>query len=123
MARRHGRNGSWLATDDYTGFTVYANKLKRDYWGSYSVRPLQRNLQEIATPLDDPGAVSLYRPSNYETYVVSALSHVPTFVGTTTVSSKPDNMAYYVLFYQPPAAPIITPGIGNMVIGSTFVIS
>lgn len=89
MARRRGRPGDWLATDDSTGFTVYASKLKRDFWGNLEVSPLKRNLQEIATALADPYPVYPIRGPQYETVAsVSALVVAPTNVGVTSVPTN-----------------------------------
>jgi hypothetical protein len=94
MARRRGRPGSWLAADDYTGFTVFASKLNKDFWGSLAVRPLERNPQEIASPLSDPYPVSPYRGPNYETVSnIQTLVSAPSFVGNTTVRTNRNNAA------------------------------
>jgi len=84
MARRSGRKGDHLATDDYTGFTVYASKLQYDYWGSLAVHPLKRNLQEISSPLCDPVPVEIYRGPTYE-IASSTFLNVPNTVGNTSV--------------------------------------
>jgi len=114
MARRKGKLGDWLVTDDYYGFTTYASKVKKDFWGSYAVKPLKRNLQEIATPLGDPYGLPFYRASNYEQTPVCAAELAPEFVGNTNVPTNPDNMAFQVLN--------LSPGIGDMQISCTFVI-
>lgn len=94
MARRNGRPGSWLATDDYTGFTRYVSELKRDFWGSLAVKPLKRNLQEIASPLNDPRPVNPYRGPNYESVNPLTTTVAPTFVGYTNVRTSHDNAAF-----------------------------
>ena len=114
MARRKGRPGDWLATDDYTGFTVYASELKQDYWGNYAVRPLERNLQEIATPLDDPHPVPFYRGPNYDTSAVCASEIAPTYVGLTNIPTNPNNAAFQALD--------LSPAIPNMEIGCNFIV-
>jgi hypothetical protein len=114
MARRSGRKGDWLATDDYTGFTTYASKLRRDYWGSYAQKPLLRNLQEIATPLNDPQPVSLYRGPNYEATPTCVAEVAPTFIGLTHVATNPNNAAFQALD--------LNPAIPDMEIGCTFVV-
>ena len=112
MARRNGRKGDYLATDDYTGFTVYASKLKRDYLGSYAVRPLLRNLQEIATPLNDPEPVDVYSGPNYEVTNGCIADLAPLYVGLTSVPTNLNNAAGQVLLQQP--------GIGEASIECTF---
>lgn len=85
MARRNGRKGNYLGVDDYDGVTRYWSELKRDFWGNYSKNPVARNLQEIATPLNDPYPVPLYRGPQYEQTDPCALENVPAFIGTTTI--------------------------------------
>lgn len=113
MATRRGRKGDHLATDDYTGCTTYASRLQQDYWGNYAENPLKRNLQEIATPLNDPGPVSLYRGPQYERTVACDFETQPLFIGKTT---RP--------FPTTPATRIfgLDVGIGAASIGCTFVI-
>lgn len=114
MARRRAKLGDWLVTDDYTGFTVYASQVKKDYWGAMAVKPLKRNLQEIATPLGDPYGLPFYRASNYEYTAPCAGELAPTFVGNTTVPTNPNNMAFQVLD--------LSPAIPDMEIGCTFIV-
>lgn len=112
MARRSGRKGSYLMTDDYTGFTHYASDLKLDYWGSYAKSPLLRNLQEISSPLNDPQPVIIYRGPDYE-YTRPCIGEIaPEFIGNTTVKTKPTNAAFYALN--------LNPSLGQMQIGCTF---
>lgn len=94
MARRGQKKGDWLFSDDYTGFTVYASKIKRDYWGAYTVKPLKRNLQEIATPLNDPQPVKPVSGPNYETVNSATTGVLKQFVGNTNVPTDRDNPAY-----------------------------
>lgn len=92
MARRRGKFGDYLATDDDTGFTVYGSRLRRDYWGNYSTSPLKRNLQEIAKPLNDPRPVQVYRGPNYEVMPDYCLDkHYPFYVGLTNIKTKTDS--------------------------------
>lgn len=114
MARRNGRPGQHLATDDYFGFTVLASKLRKDFWGSYAVKPLERNLQEIASPLNDPRPVDLYRGPNYENSAPNVGYNAPEFVGLTNVPTNPNNAAIQVLD--------LFPGIGDMVVGLNFIV-
>lgn len=114
MARRNQRRGDWLATDDTTGFTRYGSELRLDYWGNRTAIPLKRNLQEIATPLSDPGPVPFYRGPNYETNAPCFAEIAPTYIGNTTVPTNPNNMAFQVLN--------LDPAIPDMVVGCTLVI-
>lgn len=114
MARRGQRQGSWLATDDYTGFTRFGDQLKLDYWGQYAQSTLKRNLQEIATGLDDPRPVPFYRGPNYEVTNGCIAEVAPTYVGLTTVPTNTNNMAFQVLD--------LDPAIPDMAIGCSFVV-
>lgn len=114
MARRNGRKNDHLATDDYFGFTCYASKLKRDFWGAVAQKPLLKNLQEIAYPLNDPAPVSLYRGPNYETSPKCQAEVAPFYVGYTNVPTNPNNAAFQALD--------LSPAIPNMEVGCTFVV-
>lgn len=114
MARRRGRLGDYLATDDYSGRVTYASRLKRDPDGFYAEKPLSRNLQEIASPLNDPRPVSLYRPPNYEDTSGCIASTAPIFVGNTTVRTHTLNAAIQAMD--------LDPAIPDMEIGCTFVV-
>lgn len=112
MARRNGRPGAHLAVDDYTGFVCYASELQRDFWGSLAKKPLLRNLQEIASPLNDPQPVDVYRGPNYEDSSECPGSTAPFYVGKTTIPTNPNNAAVQGLN--------LFPGIGTMEVGCTF---
>jgi hypothetical protein len=114
MARRSGRKGAWLATDDYTGFTRYSSQLKQDFWGSYAQNPLKRNLQEIAVGLDDPRPVPFFRGSNYEVTNGCIAEVSPPNVGVTSIPTNSNNMATQVLN--------LSPGIGEMAVGCSFIV-
>lgn len=114
MARRRGRKGDHLATDDYTGFTTYSSRLKKDYWGSYARSPLERNLQEISSPLSDPYPVELYRGPNYESSAPNVGYTAPLYVGLTNIPTNPDNAAIQALD--------LFPGIGEMIVGTSFLV-
>jgi hypothetical protein len=113
MARRSGRKGKWLATDDYTGKTVYADKLSIDYWGNYAKKPLKRNLQEIASPLNDPQPVPFYRGPTYEHVDAGAIYLPPQYIGLTTIPTPP-SLASDVMGWDV--------GIGEATIGYTFIV-
>lgn len=76
--------------------------------------PLKRNLQEIATPLDDPAPVSFYRGPQYESFTPCDAEIAPFYVGNTTVPTNPNNAAIQALN--------LNPAIPDMEIGCTFVI-
>lgn len=116
MARRNGRRGDYLATDDYLGTTCYASQLQRDFWGSYSRKPLQRNLQEISSPLNDPQPVSMFRGPAYETYTTECVGAVaPAYVGVTTIPTNRNNAAFQALNLHP--------GLGAMEVSCSLFVS
>lgn len=123
MARRRGREGDHLVTDDYTGFTTYSSRLSKDFWGSYTKKPLLRNLQEISSPLKDPTPVSLYRGPNYEIPSVTFLN-VPATIGNTSVLTSTQNAAIQTPGLYPNVANgHIIAGIGDARIGLTFIVT
>ena len=104
MARRHGRKGQWLVSDDYTGQTHYSSEMQTDYWGNIVKRPLKRNLQEIASPLTDPEPIPFYRGPTYETVDVGTFKLSPLYVGNTLIKTK-SSYAGDVLGYDVGAVP------------------
>lgn len=112
MARRRGRKGDYLYTDNYYGNTIYASKAKLDWWGARAKKPLLRNLQEIASPLEDPAPVPYTIGSSYETSIPCDYEVAPQYVGLTNVPTNPNNMAFQVLD--------LNPGVGTATIGCTF---
>lgn len=117
MARRNGRKGSYLVTDDYFGFTMYDSEIKRDYWGAYAKNPLKRNLQEIASPLNDPEPISVFRGPNYEKLPNGRTcigENAPLFVGLTNVAANQNNAAFQALNLKP--------GLGSMSVGCSFTV-
>lgn len=112
MARRNGRKGDYLATDDYYGTTRFRSQLTYDFWGALVQKPLLRNLQEISSPLNDPEPVPDYRGPAYE-YTRNCIGErAPEFIGLTTIPTNPNNAAFQVLS--------LNPSLGAMSIGCTF---
>lgn len=116
MARRNQRRGDWLATDDYTGATKFASQLRKDFWGNYAARPLQRNVQEIASPINDPAPVPFYRGPSYEATPAGIGVTLPQYIGYTTVPTHLDSPAIQALGLT------LDLGIPDMAISTTFVI-
>lgn len=112
MARRNGRKGAWLVTDDYTGFTKYASRVREDYWNNLTEKPLIRNLQEIATPYKDPEPVPYYRGPQYEQVRNCIGETQPLYIGNTNVPTPSNSIASQVLN--------LNPALGDMAIGCTF---
>lgn len=119
MARRSGRRGDFLGTDDTTGFTEYGSKLRLDYWGNRTAHPLKRNLQELASPLADPFPLPFYRGPSYEDTPAGIGTVLTSFVGNTTVPTNPNNMAAQVL-WTTNGVPVVDLAIPDMAIGTTF---
>lgn len=115
MARRQGKPGDYLLTDDYYGYTVYASRAQKDYWGNLTTRPLIRNLQEIATPLNDPYPVKIYRGPEYEQTTACEFEVTPQYIGTTNIPF-PQTSAYGQAYN-------LNPGIGAATVGCTFVVA
>lgn len=114
MARRKGRPGAYLATDDTSGFTEYRDKLSIDYWGNLTRYGLERNLQEISSPLGDPYPVPIYRGPDYEQTNACDFETTPLFVGKTGIAFK-QNSAYAQFINLDPAIP-------DMSVGCTFIV-
>lgn len=112
MARRNGRPGAHLITDDNSGFTTYGDKVTTDYWGNITSYPLERNLQEISSPLGDPYPVTMYRGPQYQSVNPCQFEAAPSTVGLTH-KVFPRNSAYVQGFLPVPA-------VGTGIIGCTF---
>lgn len=113
MARRQGKKGDYLITDDYTGFTTYRSKVKEDYWGNITEKPMKRNLQEIASPLLDPYPVSVFRGPQYEVISNHCVFEVqPLVIGRTTRPFPTNSAASQALDLKP--------SLGEMEVGCTF---
>lgn len=117
MARRNGRKGDYLLTSDYSGSTIYASKAVKDFWGAYGTRRqiLERNLQEIAKPLNDPYPVPIYRGPMYEQTRACIGEQTPLYIGTTTRRFPTNSAAVQALD--------LNPAIPDMEIGCTFRVS
>lgn len=112
MARRRGRPGEHLITDDNSGFTTYASKVTTDYWGNITRYPLERNLQEISSPLGDPYPVTMYRGPQYEKVNPCIFEATPVVIGRT---NKPFlQTSAYAQAYN------LHPTIGTATVGCTF---
>lgn len=114
MARRGQRKGDYLMSDDYFGQTHYASELTRDFWGSWAVKPLERNLQEIAQPLEDPQPVPFYNGPTYEFTPACIGETAPLHVGLTTVSTNPYGVGVQALD--------LFPSLGEMAVGCNFLV-
>lgn len=115
MARRSGRRGDYLYTDDYTDFPVFGSRVRPDFWNDYTAgKRLERNLQEIAKPLNDPYPVPLYSGPSYEqtSDCIGELS--PLFIGKTNRPFPNGSPASQALN--------LDPGVGTMSVSCTFIV-
>jgi hypothetical protein len=119
MRRRGWKRGDWLVRDEESGFTEYASKCTRDYYGVLKLRSQADppHPQDFIRPKKDPYAVYPLAPPLRE-YDVSAYVQGD-FVGLTTVPA-PFGPATHL--YNQTAVSPSDPGIGTMEIGSTFVV-
>lgn len=113
MARRRGKPGDYLITDDYYGTTTYASKTTEDFWGNIVQKPLKRNLQEISQPMNDPYPVPIYRGPDYEQTNACDFETQPLYIGNTNIPFP--NTQYTSVFG-------LDPGIGDAEVGCTFVV-
>jgi hypothetical protein len=109
--RRRHRVGDYLVRDDITGTNIYASQATRDYLGRLTktsrADPVQPQL--YARPVNDPQAVPIYSP---DTGIPPAnLAWSPT-IGDTDVPTPSDGAA----------AHLFDVGIGQMIVGSTFIV-
>lgn len=115
MARRNGRRGDYLFSDYYSGCTVYASKVQTDYWGDKTAgKILERNLQELSSPLNDPYPVPFYSGPMYEATNGCIGETSPVFIGKTNRPFPTNSAASQFLN--------LDPGIGSASVGCTFVV-
>lgn len=107
--RRVWREGDYLIQDDLTGEIFYASEAVKDYRGNIVHRKnlLKQNPQDFVKPIDDGHPVTPERPRNQDTSLVL----YPDFVGDTNVPTPVG-----------PASHLYNAGVGQMVVGSTFLV-
>ena len=113
--RRGWKRGDWLVRDEQSGFTEYASKVRRDYYGVLTKDPDSSHPQDFIKAKGDPYINDPQNPPQY-IYNTSAYNQ-GTFVGVTTVPA-PVGPATHL--FNPSVVQISNPGIGQMVIGTTF---
>lgn len=119
MARRRGKLGEYLAVDDYYGKATYASRLRKDHDGYWSEKPLARNLQEIASPLNDPRPVpAVGRSADYEQYDICTLKTAPLYVGLTNVKTSQLSAALQSAVWSGYS----NQGIGDMEVGCSLIV-
>lgn len=111
MIRRRYKRGEWLVRDDYTGQNEYASKMTRDYRGFLTTfeNADVEHPQDFAQALDDPQPLPFYNlmQPNPDAELI-----FPPDIGETNVPTPTDNAA----------AHLFDLGIGEMVIGYSFVV-
>lgn len=115
--RRGWKRGDWLVRDEESGFTVYASKVKRDYYGKLTTNPDNAHPQDFIRAKGDPYIWSPQAPPEL-VYDTSAYN-LGDFVGLTTVSA-PIGPATHL--FNPNAVNGDDPGIGSMTIGTNFIV-
>lgn len=117
MRRGGWKRGDWLVRDEESGFTEYASKTRRDYYGKLTKNPDPAHPQDFIRAKNDPFIGDLQNPPIY-VYDLSAYN-LGNFVGVTTVPA-PIGPATHL--FNPSIAQPSDPGIGEMEIGTTFVV-
>lgn len=117
MRRRGWKRGDWLIRDEESGFTEYASKLSRDYYGVLTRNGDRPHPQSFVIAKKDPYPVPYTNPP-VRVYNVSAYVQ-GTYVGVTDILA-PVGAATHL--YNPAALPGYNPGIGEMEIGTTFIV-
>lgn len=115
--RRGWKRGDWLVRDDESGFTEYASKVRRDYYGVLTKTPDKAHPQDFIRAKNDP---FIYSPQNPPTYAFDTSAYnLGDFVGLTSVSA-PVGPATHL--FNPNAVNGDDPGIGSMTISINFVV-
>ena len=108
--RNSWQSGRWLVIDDESGLTHYSDEVIRLWDGSYRRKDQYetRHPQEFIRAKNDPQPIPFVRPDTES----SAISNTQSiYVGQTTVLTPVG-----------PASHLFDSGIGDMEIGTTFVI-
>ncbi len=120
MSKRRGwKSGEWLVRDEESGFVEYGSNVKRDYYGVLKRKDQADNMhpQQFVRPKEDP---YMQFPQANPAYVYDTSAYnVSAFVYGTNIPT-PVGMATH-LFLQG-VVNADDPGIGMMVVGSTFTV-
>lgn len=108
--RNRHRVGDYLIRDDESGFTIYKSEAVKIWDGTYRHKRMYetRHPQEFVKAKRDPRALDVVRP---EPLVDAPVNAVSTLIGSTAVPTP-----------SGPASHLFDPGIGEMKVGSTFVV-
>lgn len=107
-------SGDYLMVDDITGIVDYASNMSKRWDGLYMRtkdigNEQHRHPQEFVRALGDPMPLQEVRPS---TPSERAFLAAPIFVGNSTVRTQTDSPAFH----------LYDPGIGEMVVGISFLV-
>ena len=120
MGRRRGwKRGEWLVRDEESDFVEYASEVAYDYWGTLKKKSEldPAHPQLFIRAKSDPSPVYPQNPP-VRTFDTSAFN-LGTFVGSTAVTA-PVGPATHL--FNPSAVIPGDPGIGDMQIGTTFIV-
>lgn len=117
-SRRGWKRGDWLVRDEESGLVEYASKVRRDYYGVLTKDPDHMHPQDFVRARNDPYVPSSPQNPPEISYDTSAYN-VSSFVYGTNVPT-PIGPATHI--FNPTIISQSDPGIGDMVISTTFVI-
>lgn len=108
MRRRGWKKGDWLVKDEESGFTEYASRVERDYWGVLKLKEQGDRLhpQMFVKAKEDPHAVPFISPPNRS---YDATENTQFFIGDTSIE-QPRGAGFHIAY----------PGIGSAGIEYNF---
>lgn len=107
------KKGDWLVIDEESGLTEYASKVVKDAYYKYvnkNYADPKHPSEFVRNSTNDPHPLPFTSLPDRDFEVTVLL---PDFVGNTTIPSPTNGAASHLY---------ITPGIGQMAVGSTFII-
>jgi len=107
--RSFWKEGDYKIQDDLTGEKFHASQAVKDYRGNIVHRKnlLKQNPQDFVKPINDGVPVTPMRPDNSD----SPLVLYPEFIGETNIPTPIG-----------PASHLYNAGVGQMVVGGTFIV-
>lgn len=108
--RRGFRVGDYLMVDDESGLTHYASEMVKRWDGAMVHRSNNepRHPQEFVKAYPDPEGLTIIRP---DVPAEAPTNVIPTYVGATNIPAPTG-----------PASHLFDPGIGDMIVGTDFVV-
>lgn len=113
MARNGWKKGDWLVIDEESGVTTYASKVRRDWLGRYVTSRYadDEQPQDFAYPLDDPKTLPFILPPDTNFEISNTIAP---FFGQTSVPNNIIGAATHLYTAN---------GIGEMAVGSSFIVT